>query len=162
MHDLVDDETKQQPPLLFLQVPFAGDVKDMPDFVDMEQREAANEIQKDGANDKDKNIKAAKSLIQSLMLNLADEHVQVLPENPYNMALNRTLLERAMDPKAPCVQSHVVPSELQTPPQLLKEAKPALQTFRETFPVKSSVKLEKPASSTKKGRNKVVTHMDFL
>jgi len=162
--ELVDDDTKQPPPLIFLQLPFAGDVKDFPVFVEEEQSEVAA-IEETSQNDgeKDRDFRAAKGMIQSLMLNnTPDEHVPVFPQNPYTAAWNQTLLARAMDPKAPPVTDQIA-YDMQTPPSLLTQAQPALDAFRETFSIKTSAKPDpKKTTGSVRGRNKVLTYTDFL
>ncbi|KAL7576915.1 hypothetical protein ACA910_006675 [Epithemia clementina (nom. ined.)] len=140
-------------PLVFLQLPFAGDVKELPThFFDTEppRRE-----------DQDDKVEVARNLIRSLSLP-ESMSCPLLPQNPFIKAWNQTLLARALDPNAEPVSQYTA-HDMQTPPNVLKDAAPNLQAFRSAFPIKP--RLDKADNKAKKGlgkKNNVLTYRDFL
>lgn len=143
--------------LVFLQLPFAGEVRSLPlhmfdDVMDPEEE------------DHNKQERAADDLVDSLMLpdtrfTSGSIHYPIL------QSWKETVIQRSLDPKAPVVnvRDDYEDDPMLTPADLLDRAKPALESFSDCFPLSLQ---KEPGSMRKKkaGRagRKVVTHHDYL
>ena len=143
-------DTELDHPLVFLQLPFAGDVKELPTHV--------FDTVPPGEDHRDK-VEVAHNVIRSL--SLTDTSCPLLPQNPFIKAWNQTLLARALDPTAEPMSQYTA-YDMQTPPQVLKQAAPSLCSFRSTFPIQRRLEKADQAKTTGGKRTKVLTYRDFL
>ena len=156
------DPSPNSHPLVFLQLPYAGDIKELPTHAfDPAPPSPPKESDRDDSSDQQ--LQIAKDLIRGLSLS-NDSRCPVLPQNPFIKAWNQTLLARALDPQAEPVCQRDADAgwnELQTPPNLLEQARTRMQTFRSTFPIQP--RLDKASEKAKRyGNRKVLTYRDFL
>ena len=117
-----DQEIPRQ--LVFLQLPFANETKQLKDT-------AAKDLQT--AEDDDAKQKAADALVESLSLPSGCLASGSVP-NPFQRSVNQTLLNRAIDPDAPLVNFRAGhPDLMATPNLVLERASSAIDVFSRVF-----------------------------
>jgi ATP-dependent DNA helicase 2 subunit 2 len=141
--------------LVFLRIPFADEAKPFSmDPLDGFLKGPQNAVKTQSCDD----------LIKSLMLPNEILNPGQVPY-PVSRSWNQTKVERAMNPQAGVVSVRGKEDDpLSTPAHVLERALPAIQVFRQTFPLeRKPEKTKDVANSTmdRKGR-KVFTYKDYL
>jgi len=135
--------TTHRPPtrLVFLQLPFAGDVKrfsmkPLDDYVIESDNNDNNNDNKNNNNNNTELAKCTDDLIFALLLPnnvLCNEQIP----NPFLRSYHKTIVKRALDPKSKTivsVRSEDEDTGMKTPSNILDSAKPTLERFRKIFP----------------------------
>ena len=150
---LEEPECKEPIHLTFLQLPFAGDVKQLT-LLNFEEI-----LKEDSSNEKQQKTKACDDLIDGLML--PDDLSGKVP-SPFLRSWNQTKLNRAIDPEAPLVLIRETAKDdpMVTPPDILAKAGPALERYTESFPLQ----VQKTVTSKQGGKKGRVApnYKDFL
>ena len=155
---------REDPPLVFLELPYAGDTKDLPGHVFDDQQDFLDEEEQKDAKEVNEGLQTAKSMIRGLMLtkpaNDYEEPRRLFSGSPFAKSWNKAILARALDPSAEVGTSNSN-NGLETPRHLRKEAAPALQAFRELYPIKKVLVSEKKKAA-RKGKKQASNYTDFL
>jgi hypothetical protein len=151
-------------------LPFSGEAKNMEmvNLKDILEAEKAEEEENENEKEEEKctfdaKVRASDDLVQSLML--PDDAIcnERIP-SPFLRSFHQTILKRAMN-RNPSKDDLVFAREfgpndpMATPPDILESARPALEAFRQAFPLKK----KKKQKANKRGRGRsAATHTDLL
>jgi ATP-dependent DNA helicase 2 subunit 2 len=139
--------------LVFLQLPFAGDVKQL-------EMRSFDEFFTDAETTS--KSKACDAVIDALMLPDGVLESGKIP-SPFLRSWKETVIKRALNPKAEVVAVRTFDKHdpMVTPPDVLERALPALDSFHESFPL---VRKKEQGAEKKKGqkRKRALTYKDYL